>query len=87
MTEFQELVKDAPEFALMGRGELAIYAYAMYAAGAKMEAENAKLRELVKQMHPLAVAYLHLMRQLGCIDDLSCDWAMQLQKLGIEVVE
>lgn len=50
MTEFQELVKDAPEFALMERGELAIYAYAMYAAGVKADAENAKLRELVSVM-------------------------------------
>lgn len=47
MTEFQELVKDAPKFASMERGELVARAYAMYAAGAKMDAENAKLRELV----------------------------------------
>jgi hypothetical protein len=45
MTEFQELIKDAPKFDLMERGELVAYAYAMYAAGAKAEAENAKLME------------------------------------------
>lgn len=48
MTEFQELTKDAPKFASMERGELVAYAYAMYAAGAKKDAENAKLRELVR---------------------------------------
>lgn len=48
MTEFQELVKDAPKFASMEHGELVIYAYAMYAAGAKMDAEIAKLRELAR---------------------------------------
>lgn len=48
MTEFQELVKDAPKFVWMERGELVAYAYGMYAAVAKTDAENAKLRELVK---------------------------------------
>lgn len=51
MTEFQELVKDAPKFASMERGELVTYAYAMYAAGAKTDSENAKLRELVADVH------------------------------------
>lgn len=51
MTEFQELVKDAPKFVSMERGELVAYAYGMYAACAKMDAENAKLRELAKRMH------------------------------------
>lgn len=50
MTEFQELIKDAPKFDLMERGELVAYAYAMYAAGAKTEAENTKLRELLLDM-------------------------------------
>lgn len=43
--ELQELVKDAPKFVSMERGELVAYAYAMYAAGVKMDAENDKLRE------------------------------------------
>lgn len=54
MTEFQELIKDAPKFASMERGELVAYAYAIYAAGAKMDAENAKLRELVRDMYEMA---------------------------------
>ena len=50
MTEFQELVKDAPKYASMERGELVAYAYAMYATGQKMEADNAKLLELVRNL-------------------------------------
>lgn len=50
MTEFQELVKDAPNFASMERGELAVYAYAMYTAGAKVDAENAKLKADAERM-------------------------------------
>lgn len=50
MTEFQELTKDAPKFDSMERSELVAYAYGMYAAGAKTDAENAKLRELVRDM-------------------------------------
>lgn len=50
MTEFQELIKDAPKFDLMERGELVAYAYAMYAAGTKADAENAKLRQLVESI-------------------------------------
>ena len=49
MTEFQELVKDAPKFELMERGELVAYAYAMHASGARIDAENAKLRELLNE--------------------------------------
>lgn len=51
MTEFQELVKDAPNFASMERGELVAYAYAMYATGQKMEADNTKLRERIDAAH------------------------------------
>lgn len=50
-TEFQELTKNAPNFTSMEHGELVTYAYAMYAAGIKTDAENAKLRKLAKQMH------------------------------------
>ena len=46
MTEFQELIKDAPNFVSMERGELVVYAYGMYAAGVKTNTENIKLREL-----------------------------------------
>ena len=46
MTEFQELIKDAPKFTSMEHGELVRYAYGMYAAGTKTNVENAKLREL-----------------------------------------
>lgn len=56
MTEFQELTQDAPNFVSMGRGELVAYAYGMFAAGTKTNAENAKLRELVKDMWPFAKA-------------------------------
>ena len=45
MTEFQELTQDAPNFVSMERGELVAYAYGMFAAGTKANAENAKLRE------------------------------------------
>lgn len=50
MTEFQELVKDAPNFVSMERGKLVAYAYAMYAAGKKTDAENEKLREEFNKM-------------------------------------
>ena len=53
----------------------------------KAESENEKLRKLAQEMHPYAKAYMYLVRQLGHIDDLSYEWAMQLQKLGIEVPE
>lgn len=43
MTEFQELIKDAPKFASMELGELIVCAYAMYA-------ENTKLRDDVERM-------------------------------------
>ena len=46
MTEFQELTKNAPNFASMEHGELVTYAYGLYAAGTKTDAENTKLRAL-----------------------------------------
>ena len=48
MTEFQELTQDAPNFVSMERGELVAYAYGMFAAGTKANAEKARLRELVR---------------------------------------
>lgn len=50
MTEFFELVKDAPNFNAMERGELVAYAYATFAAGTKADSENAKLRELASEL-------------------------------------
>lgn len=51
MTEFQELIQDAPNFVSMERGELVAYAYGMFAAVTKANGENAKLRELVDEPH------------------------------------
>lgn len=50
MTEFQELTQDAPNFVSMERGELVAYAYGMFAAGTKANAENTKLREEFDKM-------------------------------------
>lgn len=50
MTEFQELIQDAPNFASMERGELVAYAYGMFAAGTKANSDNAKLRKLAARM-------------------------------------
>lgn len=60
MTEFHELVKEAPNFNAMERGELVTYAYAMFAAGTKADSENAKLRELVQTL-------------AHCLNDVDCD--------------
>lgn len=51
----------------------------------QLETENAKLRELVKQMYPIAKADLQLGVVLGCKDTMSYDWALQMTELGIEV--
>ena len=53
----------------------------------KVEAENAKLRELVQQMYPIAKAYLQFGVMLGRIDGMSYDWALQMIELGVEVDE
>lgn len=93
MTEFQELVKDAPKFASMERGELVAYAYAMCAAGAKTDAENAKLRELAKGlmghvMHPPCEGCMAEMN-CDCSDLTQCDeWLLfeaDASRLGVEV--
>ena len=75
MTEFQELIKDAPKFDLMERGELVAYAYSMYAAGAKADAENAKLRKLL----------IDLKCAPCCGDSCWLHLPERLRELGIEV--
>lgn len=75
MTEFQELIKDAPKFDSMERGELVAYAYAIYAAGAKADAENAKLR---KQLIDLKCAPC-------CGDSCWLHLPERLRELGVEV--
>ena len=94
MTEFQELIKDAPKFESMERGELVAHAYGMFAAGNKSEAENAKLRQMVWVMrdcladeckrcseHGFPCEIDHDMQELGIgICDLAADG-----ELGIEV--
>ena len=102
MTEFQELVKDAPKFVSMERGELVAYAYAMYATGQKMEADNAKLRELVARMaEALGVdcewadpnwCKSHCVLEFGCWPeeertDILCPAWAAMRELGIEVDE
>ena len=49
--------------------------------------DNHKLRELVKQMYPMAKAFLQMGVQMGLNDSLSYDWQVQLFGLGIEVEE
>lgn len=51
----------------------------------KIEDENDRLRELVRQMYPKAKAFLQMGVQLGCNDTLSYDWYLQLYELGVEV--
>ena len=83
-TEFQEFVKDAPKFVSMERGELVTCAYAMHAAGVKMEAENAKLREL-------AVRMFHTIEWSDRMSDSmywhSFSYKRELRELGIEADE
>lgn len=79
MTEFQELVKDAPEFASMEHGELVIYAYAMYAAGAKMDVENAKLRELCADLYAEMITYSSAPNYNASV------WTQKLRELGVKV--
>lgn len=52
---------------------------------ARLKDENAKLRELVRQMYPKAKAFLQMGVRLGCNDTLSYDWYLQLRELGVEV--
>lgn len=48
MSEFDELIKGAPEFWSMPHDQLVPHAYAMFALISKLDAENTKLRELVR---------------------------------------
>lgn len=50
-----------------------------------LKTENARLRELVAEMYPLAKEYLVLSVQLGYIDSLSYEWQLTMRELGIEV--
>lgn len=88
MTEFQELTKDAPKFASMERGELVAYAYATYAAGAKMDAENAKLRELVRDLYGFIPADCidyckHATADNGCFKIGECWYDRRMRELGV----
>lgn len=66
MTEFQELTQDAQNFVSMERGELVAYAYGMFAAGTKANAENAKLRELAKGYEALTATLCNERECDGC---------------------
>lgn len=87
MTEFQELIQDAPNFVSMERGELVAYAYGMFAAGTKADAENAKLRELVRALLQCHVEDTDTCAKCsyrsplhgGCMADVKAD------ELGVEV--
>ena len=88
MTEFQELVKDAPKFVSMERGELVARAYAMYAAGVKMDVENAKLRELLLDYDKmLSIAADELAYKSGVLrmDSVLNALRIRMHELGIEV--
>lgn len=89
MTEFQELIQDAPNFVSMERGELVAYAYGMFAAGTKANAENAKLLELAKRMaRALGVGSNLCDRNCGWefeCDMVSCPIEKAMRELGIEV--
>lgn len=94
MAEFLELVKGAPNFNAMERGELVIHAYAMFAACTKANSENAKLRELARRFGE----YVSQDRCEGCVMKRRCNngdveecWQMAeiralANELGIEGV-
>ena len=86
MKEFQELVKDAPKFASMERGELVAYAYAMHATGTKMDAENAKLRELLADtlMQPRDYCQKYGI-EYDSWDNVNDHLDARMRELGIEV--
>lgn len=95
MTEFQELTQDAPNFVSMERRELVAYAYGMFAAGTKANAENAKLRELSSIMLKCIMA--NERKKLICwecpmhkqFDELRsyCCLEHEAKKLGVGVYE
>lgn len=73
MTEFDELIKGAPEFWCMQHDQLAPYAYGMFALINVLKADNGRLRD--------AVDYLY-----GFAKTLGVD-ADDLREFGIEVDE
>ena len=83
MTEFHELVKGAPNFNAMERGELVTYVYAIFAAGTKADSENAKLRELLR------AAWKCVHAGLSCSDCRliagGCTLQTAMRELGMEV--
>ena len=78
MTEFQELIQDAPNFVSMEHGELVAYAYGMFAAGTKVDAENSKLRECLQDLAE------HILEDDGF--GLDYGWMLdRIRELGVEV--
>lgn len=81
MTEFLELVKEAPNFNAMERDELVMYAYAMFAAGAKADSENVKLRELLAKAGELIV--IAGWPDVEC-DEMASTVMYDIRELGVE---
>lgn len=77
MTEEQERQSEAYKESL--RRALS----AQYEKVATLEAENAKLRELLAEMYPCAKAYLQEWLVVGGIDSKSYDWYLRLRELGV----
>lgn len=89
--ELRELIKDAPRFEHMERGELVAHAYGLFAAGNKAGAENAKLRELVRHMGA-CIQYLDRGDEDGgCVlcpyqsVEHDCEFESRMLELRIEV--
>ena len=98
--ELRELIKDAPKFEHMERTELVAHAYGLYAAGNKAGDENAKLRELVRDMRKAFFA-LDIDHCQACPRDTingpctkylvggsdECSFEEDMRELGIEAGE
>lgn len=84
MAEFLELVKGAPNFGAMGQDELVIYVYALFAAGKKVDSENAKLRELVRDMWS-SYCYANNGCDAFLTDEQDAAIRERMRKLGVEV--
>ena len=96
MDKLQELTKNAPKFEQMERGELVAYAYGLFAAGTKADAENDKLRELVREAYTSIETLCEIVENSpGCYmcptnqdEDKPCGSAViygRMRDLGIEV--
>ena len=85
MSEFQELVKDAPQFVSMERGELVTYAYAMFAAGTKADSENAKLRDLAVRFYWYVRSTHQDKSYIKFQDGLVSTFENLFDELGIEI--